>query len=315
MKNISYSAPGKVILSGEHAVVYGKPALVCSINKRLTVTISQAKKDQKKRQEEFVIIENAVSTFLSKQSFLYTPKPYSFSISSDIPIGRGLGSSAAFSVAGSAALLEWYTEKRWSEEQINNCAYLAEKQFHARPSGVDNTTSVYGGLVYYRKEFEFLKTISSLSMQIPQSFCSQLYLIDSGKPTESTAEMVKGVGTLYNNKLSFMEKVLGEIEKLTKRIVVSIAKEDSSFFKKSIYENQMLLQKIGVVSSQTSQFLQTMHQWGVGKITGAGGKIGGSGYILFFAEHKDKLLSYLNTKHIDYFPFSPSWQGVQKQNG
>lgn len=312
MKSIRYSAPGKVILSGEHAVVYGKPALVCAIDKRLTMTFTPAGKTEYK--DAIVpLLEKAVKEFLKKKEIKRKDIKYTYSIESTIPIGRGLGSSAAYCAVISAGLLELYTGKEWSKEEINICAYQMEKYFHKNSSGVDTSTSIMGGLIYYRKEFEFLKTISSLSIKLPKRFIDSLILIDTGKPKETTGEMVVKVGKLFNEKGEEMEKLMNEIEKTTKRIIVSIMKEDTAFFKENIRRNEELLEKIGVVSLSSKKLLADLSAMGTGKITGGGGYKQSSGYILFFAGDSGGLHVKLKENQIDSFPFVPSYTGLIKE--
>jgi len=308
MKNISYSTPAKVILSGEHAVVYGKPALVCAIDKRLMATVIEGKNADSKMAEIIFFVKK----YLRDKNIPVAEKNCHVSIQSDIPVGRGLGSSGALSVAASAALMEFFTGVQYKPEEINNCAYQLEKLFHKNPSGVDPTTSCFGGLIYYRQEFEFLKSIASLHAKIPKKIAENLYLIDSGKPFETTAEMVQKVGKMYNKRSIFIESIFQKIEKTTKRMVVSLMKEDKEFFKQTIKENESLLEKIGVVSSQTKKLLYTLKPFGIGKITGAGGKKNGSGYILFYSMKKNKLEKYLQEKNISYLAFNPSQAGVKK---
>ena len=170
MNPIRYSAPGKVILSGEHAVVYGKPALVCAIDKRLSITFTLAENTEYK-DDIFPILENSVINFLKTKKIYAKKKGYTYIIESSIPIGRGLGSSAAYCACISAGLLELFTEREWSKDDINMCAYQMEKHFHKNASGVDTSTSIMGGLLYSRKEFEFLKTKNLLQS------CYLLHLI------------------------------------------------------------------------------------------------------------------------------------------
>lgn len=308
MKKISYSAPAKVILSGEHAVVYGKPALVSAINKRLTITVIEDKNIDPKMGEIILIVKK----YLQDKSILITEKNCHITIQSDIPIGRGLGSSGALSVAASASLMEFFTGTQYNPEEINNCAYQIEKLFHKNASGVDPTTSCFGGLIFYRKEFEFLKTISSLHAKIPKEIAENLYLIDSGKPKETTADMVQQVGTMYNHKSKFVESIFQKIERTTKRMVVSLMKEDAEFFKETMVENESLLEGIDVVSPSTKKLLEILKPHGVGKITGAGGKKDGSGYLLYYSAEKNKIEKYLQEKNISYLSFNPSQEGVKK---
>jgi mevalonate kinase len=310
---ISYSAPAKVILSGEHAVVYGKPALVCAIDKRLNFSVKEVEKKKNNKDDVPIsIIDQIVKKYLEKEKIDFRPKNFYYSIDSSIPIGRGLGSSAALSVAAAAALLKFYTGRDFDKETVNNLAYLAEKHFHKNPSGVDNTTSCFGGLIFYRKEFEFLKNISVLSFKIPKTIENNLFLIDSGKPKETTATMVELVKERYNQKPHLVEEMFEEIEKITKRITVALVKEDNHFFADNLFENQIRLELLGVVSKTAKQLLESLSQYGVGKITGAGGIKEGSGFILFYSFDNEKLIAYLEKNQINYFQFKGDFIGLKK---
>ncbi|MFH0773716.1 MAG: mevalonate kinase [bacterium] len=312
MKPIQYSAPGKVILSGEHAVVYGKPALVCAIDRRLSITFTPAE-ETKYLDAIFPLLEKSVIDFLIQKKISIKERGYTYTIESSIPIGRGLGSSAAYCACISAGLLELFTGREWSKEDVNMCAYQMEKYFHKNSSGVDTSTSIMGGLVYYRKEFEFLKTISSLAVKIPQQFTDHIFLVDTGKPVETTGEMVHTVGALFNKKSDDTERILNEVEKTTKRFIVSIMKKDTSLFKENIQKNQELLEQLGVVSQKTKKLLSHLKNGGTGKVTGAGGKKEASGYVLFYCDDAAKCRKILEDNTILYMSFIPSYKGLVKE--
>ncbi|MDO8497748.1 MAG: hypothetical protein Q7S61_04350 [bacterium] len=310
---ISYSAPAKVILSGEHSVVFGKPAFVSALDLRLRFTLWEEKKNQEK-EKSIQIIEKSVKEYLQNKKIRYEDKIYAYSIQSDIPIGRGLGSSAALGVAGAAAFLEFYTGKEFSRDEINMVAYSVEKYFHKNPSGVDPSTSCFGGLIYYRKEFEFLKQISALTFKIPRHIENKLFLIDTGKPLETTAVMIESVGKLYNKEPAMTENVLNEMEKITKRMVLSIIKEDELFFRDCLFKNEILLEKLNIVSRKAKKIIKNLSQYGTGKITGGGGKKAGSGIILFLAEDEQKMRSYCVSNDIPVLKFIHSHEGVKKES-
>ncbi len=305
-KIISYSSPAKVILSGEHAVVFGKPALVAAIDLRLKVSLWPS--DKQNQSQPISIIKKLVEAYLLKQKIRFQARPFNYAITSQIPMGRGLGSSAALACAGSAAILQFYSQKQVTKEEINTVAYEVEKYYHQTPSGVDNSVSCLGGLVFYRKEFEFLKNINLLPFDIPSSINKRLFLIDSGKAKESTAKMVLKVknSLIKQNK----NKVLSDIENTTKMMVIALKQNDVCGFKSAININQRLLAKLAVVSPSTKLLLKKLGQYGVGKITGAGGVAEGSGYILFFADQVDQLCHYLDKHKITYFKFSQDNKGT-----
>jgi len=209
-----------------------------------------------------------------------------------------------------ATFLQFYSEKIFSQEEVNKIAYEVEQYFHQNPSGVDNTASCFGGLIYYRKELEFIKNIIRLPFLFPQKIESHLFLIDSGKPKETTKEMVIQVNQLYQRKTKMVETVLNQIEKITKKIVISLKENDEKTFKKAIFENQKCLEKLAVVSTKAKKILFQLKPFGVGKITGAGGRKEGAGFLLFYAENPDQLKNFCQSKKISYFIFRQSSSGL-----
>jgi mevalonate kinase len=297
---ISYSAPAKVILSGEHAVVYGKPGLVSAINKRLEFSLWEAAK--KTSDKNILHISQIIKNYLKKEKINFVDKKFSFKIASEIPIGRGLGSSAALSVTSAAAFLEFYTGRQFEKENINNIAFQIEKHFHQNPSGVDNSAACFGGLILYQKNVK----IKNLDYRIPKIIEEKLFLIDSGKPKETTGEMVDFVGTKSAGK------ILDEIEATTKKLKESLVRKNINLFKESLVDNEYLLEQLGIVSEKTKKLLEDLSKFGVGKVTGAGGRATNSGFIIFLAEDKEKLLEFLKNKKISYFNFVTDYQGLKK---
>lgn len=303
MKHVTYSAPGKVILSGEHAVVYGKPALVSAIDLRLKFTILERSLQDSKLDKEMLFISQKVKDFLINNNISFVDKAFSYIIESEIPVGRGLGSSAALSVASSAAFLEFYTGKIFDKEIVNNLAFEIEKHFHKNPSGVDNYASCFGGLILYQKKIK----LKNLDYKIPKNIEEKLFLIDSGKPEETTGEMVESVKSVKS-----VETFLNRIEIETKKILDAIENIEIDLFKESIINNEKLLEKLEVVSEKTKKLLLSLSNFGVGKVTGAGGKKTNSGFILFLADDKEKLIKYLKQSKIPYLKFVPDNQGFKK---
>lgn len=235
------SVPGKVILSGEHAVVYGYPAIATAINLRLTASRSGK-------------------------------------IESDIPIGAGMGSSAAFAVAISA-----FKVGKLDLEEINKFAYKMEKGLHGNPSGVDNTVVTYGGFLWYRKEVEDFKTFKQIESKIK---LPKLFLLNSGKPVESTKEMVTYVAGLHSKGKARIEDIFREIEIVTKGFLKFLLKETDTDFGELMRNNEKLLEKLGVVSEKTKKIIRIIEkEGGSAKISGAGGIKDGSGMIIVY--HKD----------------------------
>jgi mevalonate kinase len=311
--SIAYSAPAKVILSGEHSAVFGRPALISAVNLRMKVMIRQGKIDPS--QKKVIEMSKRIKSWLKKNNIPYKDQNFDFKTVSEIPRGGGFGSSAALSVAISAGLLEFYTGKQFSKKEVNEVAYECEKIFHGSPSGIDNTTCTFGGLVFYRKEFEFLKVLSNLEFGIPEYIQKNLILIDSGKRAEDTKELVRSVVNRMEQNPAKTSKILHNIEKSTKKITEAIHEDQLDLLTISISKNQKFLNQIGVVSRNTRNLLYELDRFGTGKITGAGGQKNGSGFLLFLCKEgkKEAIKDYLNKKSILHFDFIQDFEGVRKE--
>jgi len=156
-------APAKVILFGEHWVVHGGLALASSIGVYATVTCTPRGRGLVVRSPRLSVSEELGTGKCRKLCSLAKAARYveealgahvaaECVVESDIPPGAGLGSSAAvaaaFAAAYSCLLLDGQQPPR---ELVNSAAYEAEKVVHGRPSGVDNTVAVHGGLLLYRR--------------------------------------------------------------------------------------------------------------------------------------------------------------------
>lgn len=275
LKRVKVSAPGKVILSGEHAVVYGHPALLTAVSRRLSITRERGKKGL---------------------------------IDSNIPIGYGMGSSAAYAVALSALKLKLGGEQ-WDLEKINKEAYKIEKRQHGNPSGGDNTISTYGGFLWYRKEAESLKIFSKIS---PSKNFPKIFLIDTGKPSESTKEMVNMTGKYYKNYYKKVERIFVNIEGITKAFLKLLTGEENASIIELLKENEKLLEQLGVVSFFTQSIIRKIEKiGGAAKISGAGGKKLGSGIILCYHSNPDKLLKFAEKEKLDMFNVKLGEEGVR----
>src|SRR3989344_290210 len=312
---ISYSAPAKVILSGEHSVVYGKPAIAAAFDRRLTFEISHEvsfrphQTREKSHHQKILAIAKIVTDYLTNIKLPFTNYKYLYKIESDIPIGRGLGSSGALACASTAAFYHYYTGKKPTEEIISKLSYQIEKLANKNDSGLDSTVSTVGGLIFFRKEFEFLKSIFQLPYHIPDNLVQNLILIDSGKPEETTGQIVGSVKVRYRKNPKKIANILNQMELITKQLIISIVSNNEALFSKSILQNQTLLEQLGVVSNPTKILLSELTKWGTGKITGAGGVKKGSGYLLFYSKNKDEVINYCQKNNLDYLFFKQSNHG------
>ncbi|KKR48656.1 MAG: Hydroxymethylglutaryl-CoA synthase [Microgenomates group bacterium GW2011_GWC1_41_8] len=293
MNKVVVSAPGKIHLMGEHAVVYGKPALIAAINKRLVATVSASEKFEIESPEEKKLIEKAVEVVCNR--FKITDPKIHIKITSTIPTGRHAGSSAAVSVATVGALL-YFLKKIWNPNLINELAYEVEKFQHGTPSGGDNSACTFGGFIWFRKELEFLKTIWQLPFQ-PSKKLAPFHLIDTGRPNENTGEMVALVRTFFNEYKDKGRMLLDQNEQATKDVTIAIKEGNEELLTDAIRRGEKTLEGLGVVSTKVLPLLEDIEKsGGAAKILGGGGKNGPVGLVL--AYHRDSTkLKKIASKH------------------
>ncbi|OGG24102.1 hypothetical protein A3A79_02810 [Candidatus Gottesmanbacteria bacterium RIFCSPLOWO2_01_FULL_43_11b] len=268
---ITVSVPGKVHLVGEHAVVYGKPALLAAINLRLTVTAQEGTNDATGYVTQILEIV--------KKHFHVSSIP-KLTIHSEILSGYHLGSSAAVAV-GVIAATSYFLKKIWNPQLFNQLAYEAEKLQHGNPSGGDNTAVTFGGFIWYRKELEFLKSIWQLPIK---NKLIKFFLIDTGKPKETTGEMVAFVKS-QNNLQAFLNA--NEIQ--TKRLASAIKEGDENTLIDAIRKGERTLEGIGVVSKKAIPIIRAIEKsGGAAKILGGGGRKAGVGYLLCYTKRPPK---------------------------
>ena len=158
----SGSGKGKTILFGEHFVVYGLPALAAGIASETTAKITRVRSfgwklvddrpampdyKEKKYKEQKVSIDK----MLEHLNIDITKTGFQIDLGGDLVCASGIGASAASCVAIARALSEEYS-LGLDDEQINETAYIGEMGYHGTPSGIDNTASTYGGLIWYVRD-------------------------------------------------------------------------------------------------------------------------------------------------------------------
>lgn len=289
--SVTVSVPGKIHLMGEHAVVYGKPALLAAINRRLSVTIdSRADGEvtihhEDKHVQEF--IEYALSIVRSEYSLDKLPG-MNISIASTIPFGYHLGSSAALAVATVGAAV-FFLKKLWNPIEINRLAFEVEKKQHGNPSGGDNTAVCFGGFLWYRRELEFLRSLWQLPFR-PSARVSHFFLINTGKPEETTGQMVAIVAAKVKSQPSLMEKVFNENEKQTRRITVALKQGLDHEVTDAIRKGEETLEDMEVVSQKVVPLIRSIESaGGAVKILGGGGKTNGVGFLLCYHHDQAKV--------------------------
>lgn len=281
---VTVSVPGKVHLMGEHAVVYGRPAFLAAINKRLTVSVQpQPQGLSVDTAEDDGYVRHIVALIAREQKIDALPG-MRIAISSSLPPGSHLGSSAALAAATIGAIT-YFLKKIWNPIAINTLAYEAEKYAHGTPSGADNTIVTFGGFVWYRRELPFLKSIWQLPLKTPAAL-DNFYLIDTGRPKETTKEMVELVKLKMKNEKMKMANLMGSNEEQTRRIATAVKEGNEKNLIDALRKGEKILEDMGVVSKSVIPRIRAIEKaGGAAKILGGGGRKGAVGFLLAYGKN------------------------------
>jgi len=262
MPAIISKASGKIILFGEHAVVYGYPAIAVPIDAvQVRVTILPAiienhsiiKIRNINWQEDIRFAEldeiDPIRTSIENVSAYINQKPprFKMTISSSIPIAAGLGSSAALAVAitkGMSQFLGIYL----SNDEINSLAYKSEEIQHGSPSGIDNSVITFGQPILFCKT----KPISQIKIKSP----IHIILADTGKRT-LTKEVVALVKQNLEIKPDFIKPILAEIGDVVEEAAEALLCGDIEKIGNLMLRNHGALMKLGVSSIELDQLVES----------------------------------------------------------
>ncbi len=316
-KKIRASVPAKVILFGEHFVVYGKRALATAINRRLAVAVSSREKagyhvkieniptfgieldlDRKKGDKkaypytDFGTATKAIAYV--RESIEYLEQTYGIGsegveleIKSAIPLSAGLGSSAATCVATIAALKEYFGVSG-DLDAIRDDAHSVEKKVQGAASPVDTAISTYGGYVSVengkvtRLHLAELDLIVGCVGSIPLSICQ-----DTKKASEMRLKTKKIVAEVKTRKETFtriFDSILNASDEITVQAIRAMEHTDFVKLGALMNINHGLLDAIGVVPRRLSELVKMSQELGAlgAKVTGAGGldELGGVGSVV-----------------------------------
>ena len=267
------SAPGKFILFGEHAVVYGKPAIAIAINLRTEVSVERSRRltiDGKPLRE-------SRSFYIREIMRRWKGGPVSVEIESSVPPSSGLGSSSALTVAMLGALRSLDSDVR--KEDIAREAFDVEYTVQGGASPTDTSTSTLGGAIYISdKEGEGLrwsierkgKVWNIHSIDAPELS----FVIGITGAHSSTKDMVEKVRRVVKRAPFGMDIIedIGEIVEEGKR---ALEKRDIVRLGELMNENHGLLSLLGVSCKEIESLIEPIKRMVYGvKLTGAGG--GGS---------------------------------------
>jgi mevalonate kinase len=283
--------PGKIILLGEHGVVYGHPALAAPISRGVRAWAephgtTQLELPEGLSEAHQAALERAFARAAKKAGH----PAVSVHLESDLPLSMGLGSSGALSVAVARVLLEAKLARPADPRRVEALALEMEKEFHGTPSGVDHTTSARGELILYRKgQARVLKAKKPIKVLVA--------LVGPRAGTKVT------VGALRERQARWparYRRLFAEIGRLVGEGAKAAAAGDLAALGDVMNVNQGLLNALGLSSVRLEDMVNRLREAGAlgAKLTGAGGD--GGAVIGLFAE-PDHALVKLRREGIDCF--------------
>ncbi|MEN9327468.1 MAG: hypothetical protein RI947_276 [Candidatus Parcubacteria bacterium] len=264
MKHITVSAPGKLMLLGEHAVVYGYPSIVTAVNQRLFVTVEILTQDED-------IIETPQvkeSTFLS-ETLRYFRKRYNINhhlkitTMSDFSHKMGFGSSSAVTTAVLKALSLIHSIPL-AESELFHHGYEIVLNVQGTGSGFDIAAAVFGKTLHYVKGGKTLKPLNVVSLPLIVGY--------SGVKADTTT-LINQVKDLYRTQKSKVEAIYNEIGQLVLTGCEYLNTDNFSAFGTLMTRNHELLKQLEVSTPMLDNMVNAAIKagaWGA-KLSGAGG--------------------------------------------
>ena len=279
MSSVSTSAPAKVILFGEHAAVYGYPAIAIPITQIVATATVEPREDglaklvlgelnrtlnladASEDEHPLVAAIEVVKTFLE----ITTLPPLTITLNSNIPIAAGLGSGAASAAAIIRSLLR-YLSNEPTPELVSALTYQVEKRFHGTPSGIDNSVVSYAQPIYFVR-----KQPTNLIEPFHVAKPLQLLIADSGERS-STKAVVSDVRQLWQTQMARYESYFARCGHLSDAGRKALEQGNLSKLGLLMQENQEILDAIGVSSAELNTLCHAAIKAGAmgAKLSGAG---------------------------------------------
>lgn len=278
------SACAKVILTGEHAVVYGIKAVAAGIPNAIRARAVKSTIPSVVRIPAWGLAldfsgsrnndtEDDRSASLVHQTFVLICRElglvhdrFDLEIVPSIPHAAGLGASAAVAVASIRALSACF-KLDLDDERVNAIAFECERLAHGTPSGIDNTLSTYGGVVSYQRSVTGEVTMQSVPLAADLSFVVGL----TGKKGY-TAQTVARVRAEREQETARYDAIFSEIADISEQVINILQSGDTGVLPTLLSRNQVCLRDLGVSCDEIEEILMLADGAGAegGKLTGSG---------------------------------------------
>lgn len=256
------TAPGKIYLFGEHAVVYGEPAIACAVEIRTHVCVNKSRVISISSDIGTTGLDFELHPYVSSAICKMGSPDVSIEITSDIPVGSGLGSSAAVTVATLSAINIEYGHG-YDKPKIAQMAHEIEKEVQGAASPTDTYVSTFGGVV----EIPSRKNLDIIDCGIV------IGNTNKGASPKKTARLVKQVAQLKEEYPDSIDPVIRTIGSFSRHGEIMVNNKDYRGLGKLMNVNHGLLDALGVSTMELSALVYAARNagaWGA-KLTGAGG--------------------------------------------
>ncbi len=315
-ETVTASAPSQAFLMGEHAVLYGSPALALSVDRRSFSTARKLDEGHLRirshllgtyeERDGSVLVSNpelervarGVKGVLSKYG---VNSGVELEIRSEVPIGSGMASSASVAAAISKSL-DGLFELEMSEEELLESVYLFEKIIHGKASKTGPACAVMGGVIWVEWMGEAMSARSLGFKDVP------LVMACTGKPSP-TKEMIERVSLLGSLLPGVRDSVVKAISELVVRGKDAIMEGDYELLGMLMNVDQGLLYSLGVSSWEIERIVWKARESGSygAKLSGAGG----GGCVVILHPHPPSLVRELEQISDMVFPARVAREGAR----
>jgi mevalonate kinase len=290
-RTVRTSSPGKVILFGEHAVVYGEPAIALAVSRRFHMQVEEAGGGKVHRVDGHKMTEAYHSYFKYAVDNYWEGGPLDIRTRSEIPSSSGMGSSAALTTSLMGCLVELSGESLGDErERIARQSFATEYGVQGRASPTDTSTATMGmGILLAKEPSEGLLwhiERGGAEWYIHSVDVPQLTIVVGFTGLKgNTGELVAKVRRYWDSN-TFAKETVSEIGELTMRGVQALRDGDTERIGRLMDRNHQLLTILGVNHPKLQRLIDAVRPYSFGaKLTGAGG--GGS--MIALTEEPDRV--------------------------
>jgi len=319
MKTVTASAPGKLMLMGDHAVLYDRPCIVTAVDQRMRVTIDKIDTFELQIQapnvninDYRVSINNLSNEKIPKNVRFIQTAVFNFfknykkisglkiTTKSDFSALYGLGSSSAVTVATIKSLAKLF-EVNISNKELFDLSFKIVIDIQKKGSGFDVAAAVYGGTLHYKSAGSIPEKLNVRNLPI---------LVGYTGVKADTVKLIEKVAKAFKSNPNQINKIFDDIKNLVNQGKKAINEHDYVKLGKLFSKNQTILIQLGVSTDKINLLNQAVLDLGAygAKLSGAGG--GDCTITLCPNEIREKIIDAIN-KYGTQIPMSINAEGVK----